>query len=57
VPDPRNQVPGGGKGMRGGAVCHIRAISAGVQAVGLVDAVAERALQFRGFGGVGAGVG
>jgi hypothetical protein len=31
VPDPQNQVPGGGMGMRGAAVCHIRAISAGVR--------------------------
>jgi len=27
-----NQVPGGGMGMRGGAVCHMSAISAGVRA-------------------------
>ena len=32
MPDPKSQVPGGGMGMRGGAVCHIRAISAGVRA-------------------------
>jgi hypothetical protein len=32
VPDPRNQVAGGGMGIRGGAVCKMRAISAGVTA-------------------------
>jgi hypothetical protein len=31
IPDSRNQVPGAGMGMRGGAVCHIRAISGGVR--------------------------
>ena len=30
LPDPQNQVAGGGMGMQGGAVCHIRAISAEV---------------------------
>jgi hypothetical protein len=41
VPDPRNQVGGGGMGTRGRPVCHISAISAGVRAKGLLDAVPE----------------
>jgi len=40
---------------RGGAVCHIRAISGRGQAAGLVDEVAEDALQSQRFGGEGAG--
>ena len=43
-------------GMRGGAVCHIRAISAGVRPADLVDDVAEDALQGEGFGAARAGV-
>ena len=48
-------VAGRGMGMRGGAVCHMSAISVGGQGVGLVDEVAEGALQFQGFGGEGEG--
>ena len=42
-------------GIRGGAVCHMRAISAGGEAVGLVDEMAEGALQGQGSGGEGEG--
>jgi hypothetical protein len=31
MPDPRKQVGGGGIGIRGGAVCYMMAISAGVR--------------------------
>ncbi len=41
--------------MLGGAVFHMRSISAGVGAADLVDEVAEGALQLEGFGGTGAG--
>ena len=47
VPDPQNQVPGGGMGMRGGAVCHIRAISAGVRRAGKLKLGKQKAESVR----------
>jgi hypothetical protein len=46
-----DHLAGGGMDMRGGAAFHMSSTSTGGQAVGFVDEVAERALQYQAFGG------
>ena len=49
--DAQNQVPGGGMGMRGGADCHMRSISAGVRASAWLTRSLKGAVQGQGSGG------
>ena len=55
VAQPKHNSRVGRIGIQDGAVCHMRAISAGGEAVGLVDEMAEGAPQGEGSGGEGGG--